>query len=302
MLDPTKALELINHERPDLSTLRIDQWFDNSRLEAFARCNRYGFYSDILSLDSSSAAMNAGTVFHHAIEQGKEGKNPEIELVRKWEEFKASFKDEPKYTAPKFLQVLEAYQQKWRDQPLTSLAREFPLAWFIPELDVWLVGRSDEIIYYEGKIWPLERKTCGGIRPDYLGDKNVSNQRLQYLWILSRVLESKNLDPREYLGGIMFDVIGWTNSKIEFQRWPVKLPNANVFNEWYAEVKQSIEQYRAMFLKWEDKIKMPSKRRAQCHIYGKCAFLDLCNAWELTYSFDPPAIINNYKKKNWQPI
>lgn len=295
-------IKLLDHERPDLATLPIHMWFDNSRLEAFAKCPRYGWYSDVLGLDSSNAKMNAGTIMHHAIEQGKEGKNSEIELVREWEKYKASFQNAPEFTVNRFTQVLSAYEEKWRSQPIISLAREFRLAWYFRTDDFWLVGRCDEIIYHEGKFWPLERKTCGGIRPDYIGDKNVSNQRLQYLWILSWILKSKGLEPRDFLGGIMFDVIGWNKSKIDFARWPVKLPNQNVFSEWFEEVRETIANYRVSYAKADSGIKLPNKRRAQCYIYGKCAFLDLCNAWELTDSFDPPSLVNNFRKKTWRPI
>lgn len=294
------TIDLLDHNRPDLETLPITEWFDNSRLENWDKCNRYAWYSDTLNLDSSKTVMHAGTVIHHAIEKGCS----EVELVKKWNEFKHLFtQDKPYYSVNKFLEVLEAYQRKYQSQPLNTIAREFPLASFhiYPE-GFWLVGRCDEIIIHNGKFWALERKTTSGIRPDYIGDKNVSNQRLQYLYILSRVLSEKGLNPRDYLGGIMFDVIAWNGSKIDFARWPVMLPPQPVFDEWFRETQKRIHDYREAFADAQSKIKLPNKRRAQCHIYGKCAFLDLCNAWELVDSFDPPAILNNFRKKSWRPF
>jgi hypothetical protein len=299
-------ISLLQHELPDLTTTSQLNWFDNSRLENFTKCPRFSFYSDQLGLDFSNAKMNAGTVFHHAIEEGKEGRNSEIALVRKWTEFERQFREgEPKFAISRFHEVLCAYNNFWASPDklqINSIAREFSLAWRYAPENFWLIGRSDEIAIHEGKFWAVERKTCGGIRPDYIGDKNVSNQRLQYLWILMQIIAEKGLNPRDYIGGMIFDVIGWTNSKVEFARWLVRLPGEPTFKEWFKEIREKIAHYRESVTEFESMIKMPTKRRAQCHIYGKCAFLNLCDAWELTDSFEPPAIIQNYRKKNWIPF
>lgn len=297
---------ILNAPKPDLGQIPITDWFDNSRLEGFQRCNRWQWYTDILQLDSGSAPMYAGTVFHKGIEELSKDGNVDragVQLVREWEQYKGSFNGESsRFNRQTMYDVFLSYAEKWKNDKLEYLALEVPLAWFDPVLKVWFVGKCDGLIWYMGKLWLIERKTTGSLRPDFLGSLSVGTQKFQYLFILGKVLEDAGFNVQETLGGLMFDCIGWSATKTEFARWTVKLPNHAQFDEWYSDAERTIWDTQVAYKEVGEKNVLPRKRRGQCYTYGKCSFLDLCGAYEVQTGLNTPAIVANFRRKTWRPI
>lgn len=307
--------DAFNHTKVDLETLHICDWLDNSAMESFQKCNRYGWYTSFHHLDIGTANMAAGTVFHDGMAEFSGSRNSgraDICLARSYQANSGVLKNSAnRFSFQNIFAVFQKYKERYKDEPLASIVEEFPFSvwiesWEEPNKGVgfinngfWLVGKCDGIIEKTGKLWIRERKTCESLTQNYLDGLNLSSQSRTYVLSLRRILESNGINPK-MLMGVMYDIIAFTTTKAEFLRHPVVINDRDIAE--HLEAVQDICALRRKTFARAPK-RLPPKRTMQCNNYGTCPFINLCKVYKNHRDPEnPPTTLNDYRRNVWNPL
>lgn len=311
---------ILGAPKPRTESLHKLDWFDNSSVDSWQKCNRLGFYGKVMMLGRSSAAMSAGKLIHVYIENFHIH-GPDVAQ----REFAKSYQDQQqgssdflgksaKYQFPNLARVVTDYAAQPKDD-FHYVATEIPFAiWFggdcgsagpfcecaqdSPTRCFWFVGRMDGLVRdRRGEFFLLENKTSGSLTETTLRGYDISRQAQSYTFSIRKLLADSGIDPSG-LRGVLFNVISFGSATTKFARHPVFVPE-HTRKEWESELRRTVAAIRSAAL---ERDLLPIRNTNQCTSYGICGFYDLCKSFAGRTLQQPPDILGAFPKSDWSPL
>jgi len=267
------------------------------------KCARAGqhYIIDRRKLNRGTAALNAGTAFHSAMEirskitNDQQRKDLQQQSIEQF--FQLNPVDEFEWrTSDRILELVEKYDKKYKNDlvhtlkdssgnPITEIKFTLPLGTievnstvnfggqevFIKTLFVQWIGRIDDLVELDGQTWVRDYKTSSMFGPTYFNQFVISQQTMGYTWAARELGQD--------VAGAIIDLAVLrkptpTGRPFDFDRQRFIYSHEQT-DEWQENTLEGIATFIS-HLK-SDFFPMTGTAEGCVFKYGKCPYFDVCS-------------------------